>query len=202
VSAESSSGTIVISGTKGEVFVETHGAAVEVSDVVGRGEFEAVGGRMVLQRIEGSATVASLSGPLSISEVRGALEVEHIDGRTTIERADLSAFEFITVSGDLEFSGTLSAQGVHSIEATRGTISLHFPEGFAATLEIDTFSGQFHPQDFPVTLMPGGRGGGRGRVQRQQFTINGGGTRISIETNSGDVYLRKIGAPARRERDR
>lgn len=202
VNVSSLSGSIVITGTKGEVIIETRSAAIEVSDVVGRGDFEAASGRMMLQRLDGRISVTSLSGPVSISEIKGALEIESTTGGTVkVDRADLSRLEFTTIADTFDFSGTLSADGRHQIETHGGAITLRFPEKFGATLEIETWKGQFHPVDFPVMLRPTTGGDGRGRdTQRQQFTINGGGTRISIETNIGDVYLRKIGAPpARRE---
>ena len=198
VSASSQVGTIVISGTKGEVSVETQSASVEVSDVVGHGDFESVHGRLALQRLEGDISVASMSGSVAITEVKGSLQVETTAGSTTVDRADLMELEFSSVSDNFTFSGTLSPAGRHQIETVGGTITLRFPENFGATLEVSTWNGQFHPVDFPVTLQPN-TGGGRGRTsQRQQFTINGGGAKIEIETNSGDVYLRKIGAPTER----
>lgn len=196
----SQSGTIVISGTKGPVSVETQAATVEASDVSGRGNFETAGGRLTLQRLDGRTAVATLGGAVNISEVRGALEIESTGGITTVDRADLTELDFTSVGDTFTFSGTLAADGRHNIETVSGAITLRFPEKFGASIEFDTFSGQFHPIDFQVTLQPN-TGGGRGRsVQRQPFTINGGGARIEIDTHSGDVFLRKIGAPEGKER--
>lgn len=201
VDISSRAGTIVVSGTKGSVSVETSAASVEVSDVAGRGDFEVASGRLTLQRLEGRISVATLSGAVSISEIKGSLELESTTGGAAIvDRAELTELDFSSVSNTFTFSGTLSPQGRHSIETVSGSITLRLPENFGASLELNTYSGQFHPVDFAVTLQPR-TGGGRGRTaERQQFTINGGGAVIEIGTHSGDVFLRKIGAPERRER--
>ncbi|HKS07630.1 MAG TPA: DUF4097 family beta strand repeat-containing protein [Gemmatimonadaceae bacterium] len=200
IDVSSQTGTIIISGTKGPVSVETQAATVEVSDVAGRGDFETAAGRLTLQRLEGRIAVATLGGAVNITEIRGALEMESTGGIMSVDRADLTELDFTSVGDAFNFSGTLAAQGRHSIETVSGAITLRFPDNFGASIEFDTFSGQFHPIDFPVTLQPNS-GTGRGRsVERQPFTINGGGARIQIDTHSGDVFLRKIGVPERKER--
>jgi DUF4097 and DUF4098 domain-containing protein YvlB len=199
VSAATRGGLITISGTKGTVSVESHAGVVEVSDVDGQLDVEVLGGRVTLQRVRGASTVEMMGGSVSLSEVSGDLELEMTAGSARITGADLANFDFRSAMGGLDFSGVLAAQGRHHVETTGGRIVLAFPPTFGAALELETWNGQFHPEGFAVTLQPGGSGG-RGRAQRQQFTINGGGARISIETNSGDVYLRRIGATTRRER--
>jgi hypothetical protein len=61
---------------------------------------------------------------------------------------------------------------------------------------VQTFSGEVN-SDFPMTLQPGSRSGNRGRGM--QFTIGGGGARISAQTFSGDITIERSSGSNREE---
>jgi hypothetical protein len=48
-----------------------------------------------------------------------------------------------------------------------------------------------------MTLQPGSRSGGRGKGM--QFTIGGGGARISAQTFSGDITIQRASGASREE---
>lgn len=198
VSASVASGDINISGTRGPLSLSSASGAITASDGTGRSEIETAAGRITLQRLDGTTRVSAMSGRIEITEIAGDLEIEAVSGSVRIERASLANLRSESVAGSLDFAGTLGAQGRHEIQTVSGEITLRFPANFAATLELDSFRGELQSPDFPVTLRPSG-GNDRGRnSERQQYSINGGGARISIETFSGGVFLRKLGATERR----
>jgi DUF4097 and DUF4098 domain-containing protein YvlB len=198
VSASAVSGSIDVNGTRSSLSLTTTSGPITASDATGRSEFETVMGRIALQRIDGTTRVSAMTGSATLAEISGDLEIEGVGATTRIERADLSSFRFEAVAGSLDFSGTLAAQGKHTVQTLSGSITLRVPGNFGATLELETLSGELRGADFPLTLRPTS-GSDRGRTSdRQEYTINGGGARISIQTFSGSVFLRKIGAPERR----
>ena len=68
-----------------------------------------------------------------------------------------------------------------------------------ANLELETFRGSI-ASDFPLTLQPGQSTGGR-RDRRLDFTIGNGGARISAESFSGDITIRRLPARGNEEQD-
>jgi len=192
VAARTGTGSITISGTRGNLDLETRSGRIDASDASGRIDVEATSGRIDLQRVSGSTSVAAIGGTVTMSEVEGRLDIETTSGRVLINRANLQQFTFESVSGTLDFSGTLAGAGPHAIETHSGDVTLRLPASFAATLDLETFRGELRPVDFSVVTLPGEA---RGRdSDRIRFAINGGGVPLSISTFTGDIFLRKIGA--------
>lgn len=199
VTASTVAGSINVAGTRGAVFLETVAGSIDASDVQGRAEIESTAGRITLQRADGKVGIETIGGPIMVTEIKGDLDVSTVGGSVRIDRADLANLNYEAVAGTFDFGGTLAAQGRHSISSHAGAITLRLPDNFGASLEVETWSGQFQSPDFQPTMQPGA-GGGRGRNnQRRLFTINGGGARLNITTHSGDVVLRKLVASSRRE---
>lgn len=190
VAASSSTGNIIINGTRGSLHLETRTGSIDASEASGRIDVEATSGRVTLQRISGSVTVEGISNTVSLSEIEGTLDVETVGGNVRVDRANISRLTLETVGGGLDFSGQLGA-GPHSLETHSGNITLRVPANFAATISLETYRGEFRPTDFPVVTLPGNRGRDGDRLR---FAINGGGVPLSISTHSGDIVLRRIGA--------
>ncbi|HYV97992.1 MAG TPA: DUF4097 family beta strand repeat-containing protein [Gemmatimonadaceae bacterium] len=198
VSASAASGTINVSGTRSSLQLTTASGPITASDGEGRSEIETAAGHVTLQRFSGTTRVSAMSGSVTISDVTGDLELEDVHGTTRIDHADVANFRFEAVAGSLDFSGKLAASGKHSVETLSGGITFRFPADFGATLELESLRGVLEPGDFPITLRPAS-GTDRGRSSdRQEYSLNGGGARIAINTFSGSVALRKIGAPEKR----
>ena len=192
IAARAGSGSIVVSGTKGNVQLETRSGRIDASDASGTIDVEATSGRITLQRVSGLTRLAAIGGTVTMSEVEGQLDIETTSGRVQVERANVQRLNFESVSGSLDFSGTLGATGPHAIDTHSGNVTLRLPASFAATLDLETFRGELRPVDFPVVALPGEA---RGRdSDRIRFAINGGGVPLSISTFSGDIFLRRIGA--------
>ena len=66
-----------------------------------------------------------------------------------------------------------------------------------ATLSLQTYSGDIESA-FPMTLQPG-ENIRRQRGRRMEFTVGGGGARVSITTFSGDITIERGVARSTRE---
>ncbi len=86
-------------------------------------------------------------------------------------------------------------KGRYEFNSHSGDIRIAVPGG-GATLDVQTFSGDVD-SDFPMTLQPGSRSGGRGKGM--QFTIGGGGARITAQTFSGDITIQRASGASREE---
>lgn len=192
VSVATGSASIVVNGTRGDLDLETRSGSIEASEASGRIDVEATSGRVALQRLNGTVSVAVITGTVTISEVEGELDIETTSGRVQVERSNVRRLTFESVSGSLDYAGLLGATGPHRIETHSGNVNLRLPASFAATIDLDTFSGELRPIDFSLVALPAtARGRDSGRLR---FAVNGGGAPLIIETFSGDVFLRRLGA--------
>src|SRR5690606_35901216 len=98
-----------------------------------------------------------------------------------------------STSGDIDFAGTISGDGRYQFNSHSGELRLSLPDDVGAEFSVRTFSGELDSA-FPVTL------GGRNRTSSRsmEFTLGAGGARITAETFSGDVTLRRAGGRSRR----
>jgi DUF4097 and DUF4098 domain-containing protein YvlB len=194
VRARAVSGDISVAGTRSEMDLSTVSGDIEAVDGTGRVEMESVSGRIAARRMDGRIVASSVSGSIETDEIKGELEAKTVSGRVRVDRASLTSLRSKSVSGSFELSGSLSADGRSTIETHSGTVTLRVPSAFAATVDMETWSGELS-SDFAVTLQPGMTQSRR----RLDVAVNGGGARLSIKTFSGDIFLRKSDAATRRE---
>lgn len=198
VDATTASGDINVAGTRSRVSLSTSSGLITASDLKGRSELESASGNVNLQRIDGATKVSALNGQIAITEITGDLEIEQVVGSTRIDHADLSGFRFESASGDIDLDGTLSARGTYGIETSSGNVTLRVPATLGATFQFETFSGDLRAPDFDLVLRPTSRNNAGHNDDRREYTINGGGATVSIETFNGAVTIRKHGAMDKR----
>jgi DUF4097 and DUF4098 domain-containing protein YvlB len=194
VRARSVSGNISATGTKGELDLASVSGAIEAGDGVRRTEVETVSGRVTLRGLDGVIDVSTVSGSVDVERVQGELEATTVSGRVRVDGATLRSMRLKSVSGAFDLNGSFAADGRSTIESHSGSVTLRVPSAFAATMEMETWSGEL-TSDFAVTLQPGATPSRR----RMEMAVNGGGARLSIKTFSGDIFLRKSDASTRRE---
>jgi DUF4097 and DUF4098 domain-containing protein YvlB len=159
----------VITETSGEVAAETVNGAVEISGSPRRVEAESSNGEV---------TVSGASGEVKASTVNGRLAVSG----GAFDRAELES-----VNGRVTFEGELKAGATLSVETVGGAIELRLPEKTSAEFTIATFSGEVR-NDFG----PGARPVSRWTSEKElSFTLGHGSAKVSLETLSGDIEIRK-----------
>lgn len=141
-----------------------HAEQINVSGVSGELELENVNGGIVARDIGGSVIAETVNGNISI-------ELDSVESG--------KAMAFTTVNGDVELS---------------------FPADFAADISIDSRQDEIY-SDFDVdfkqqgpTIKRDARHHGGVSFELEQtlnFSINGGGTSVRVETLNGEVSLRK-----------
>lgn len=192
VTASSVSGDIVVRGTGSEVEAHSVSGEITVEDANGVVELESVSGDIMLTKASGRLDLSTVSGEMDLTDVSGDLDAGSVSGNITARRSRLRAFRGGTVSGDVSYDGSFASDGDYRINTHSGDVMLTIPSNGSASLELETWSGNI-ASDFPLTLQPGQDVGRRNR--RMQFDIGTGGGRISAETFSGNITIRR--APAR-----
>lgn len=178
---------ITVAGVKGGVNVETVNGGISVTgpskgvdaqSVNGAVEVLGSGSRVHAETVNGRVTVKDANGEVAASTVNGMLSV--IGG--TFDRAQLE-----TVSGSLRFEAALGKAGVLDVEAVSGSVELVLPATVAADFSVTTFSGRVDNE-----LGPAAERSGRWTPEKElTFTTGSGGAKVSVETLSGSIRLRK-----------
>lgn len=193
VRASTVSGNVAVRGVAGEVTAKSVSGDVEVRDAGSRVELESVSGDITGSKLNGRIRVHTVSGDVELKDIDGEVTGKSVSGSLEASGA-LGNLEFESVSGDVTFVGDLKANASFRANTHSGDVQLTLPATLNANVEVQTFSGDFRT-DFPITVQPGANTRGR----RMSGTIGSGGGRISLETFSGDVHLRKGAARTTRE---
>ena len=188
-----------------QVEIEGVNTEIEVTGLTGSVEAETVNGGISLR---GSAKLVSLqnvNGAVDVSGPRGRIEVEVVNGAVTIQDAsghieastvngevivgggpfESAALE--SVAGAVSFKADLAATGRLDIETVSGGAEVLVPANIKADFSISTFSGEIDNEL------------GIGTVRQEEyvpakelsFSTGSGGARITVETLSGIIQIRK-----------
>jgi len=188
-------------------------ADVEVNGVCGEATLGSISGGVTLRCGNGDVQIESVSGDVQASDVRGHLEINStsgdvdvravhgdvsarsVSGDVSLDRVDGQDVRAETVSGDIGFSGPIHDGGRYAFHSHSGDLTVR-PEGdLSASVSVSTFSGDME-SDWPMTINPGG---GPVHPREWEFTVGAGSARMSLESFSGTIYLRR-GASRRGDR--
>ena len=179
------SGELSARGTRGEVEATTMSGDITISDVSGGLQVEALSGAVEVSNVTGAVNVQTVSGDVSVENANGPVEVESVSGEIVLENITSKSVRGVTVSGEIDFDGSIAADGRYELSSHSGDVRVSLPDGVSALVSVSTFSGEID-SDFPLTLEPGDR---RQHHQQFEFRIGSGGARIDLESFSGDIYL-------------
>lgn len=191
------SGSIIATGVGGEVSAETVGGSVQVSDASREVDAESVSGGVSVANVTGNVTAQSVSGSVSVRNVTGDIEAETVSGAMTLDGIKSSSVRTETVSGAVNYTGSIDADGKYSFVTHSGVLRLNLPPTLGAVFSVETYRGDID-SEFPVTMQPGQ---GRNSHDRFEFTIGNGRARVSAENFSGKIIINRVGDANDRRND-
>jgi len=126
-------------------------------------------------------------GDLYISKMKAEIEVQNCYS-LNLEKVS-GPLVLNTISGDINITfGAMNTQKPFSINNVTGEIDITLPSNFAADIEMETMTGSMYSDfDFRNEDKDMMRVGG----DRLTCRLNGGGTKFTITSVSGNIYLRK-----------
>ena len=188
VMLRSMSGNLKVRGVKGEVDLHTNNGDVEVTDAVARIEMVTLSGDVTGLRLRGEVEATSLNGTVSLTDVQGRMvRAESTSGSLELVNVVSRNIDVSTVSGEVDFTGPLDPQGQYSFQSHPGTVTLTVPPTTSARFSIETFNGEVD-SDFPFTLQPNRE---RRQGRRLEFTLGAGEARVTAESFSGGIVIRR-----------
>lgn len=188
VEVESISAPITVSEVVGdEIQVETISGAVRITGCQGDIEAESISGSVTVTGNPDDVQVSSVTGSISVEGVQRRLEAETVSGSLVVEAGTLSRCQLETVSGSLRFNGGIEEDGRLEVECFSGAVVLNFTNDVFGKYTINTFSGSidcdYCPKPDSVSKFT--------REKELRFKHGDGNARVSIETFSGSVTIRR-----------
>ena len=184
----SMNGSLAVRGVKGEVELSTNNGDVEVADAVGRVQMVTLSGDATGSRIRGAVDATSLNGTVSLTDVQGtSIAAESTSGSVELINVVSPDIDATTVSGEVDFTGPLDPKGRYAFASHSGTVTLNIPSSTSARFSIETFNGEVD-SDFPYTLQPNRQ---RRNGQKLEFNVGAGEARVTAESFSGGITIRK-----------
>lgn len=184
--------------------IEVVSATVDVAGIEGRElSIDNVSGKVRLDSRARELSVDSVSGSIEMTGSADEAKFESVSGNVRV-RASGGEFKFETVSGDVDaelqgyremtggtvsggvrLRGTPAARARIEIETMSGDVRVELPADLAASLRAETFSGRLR-SDFGSIKTPE-----HGPGRSLDTVLGNGDGRISLETFSGDIEIRK-----------
>lgn len=175
--------------TDGGSDVEAHAVSgdVSVSNVTGRATLESVSGSLTAMHVGHGLRINGVSSDIKATDITGDINAQSTSGDIVLGGTHSSFVHTETVSGDTRFGGTIDRAGRYDFHSHSGDIVLAVP-ATGVTFDVSTFSGDVQ-SDYPMTLQPGSEVG----QKHMEFSINGGGARVTAETFSGGITVERPG---------
>ena len=138
---------------------------------------------------DASAVFETVSGDLIANGLNAhSLDFKTVSGTGRLTDATVERFTFHSVSGDLEYSGSLAPQGRYDLEAHSGDIRLVLRDQPGFEVDANTFSGEISI-DFSIRNEGPVRTRGNGRRPSVRGTYGDGSASLHLQTFSGNVSV-------------
>ncbi|HEY0777339.1 MAG TPA: DUF4097 family beta strand repeat-containing protein [Gemmatirosa sp.] len=197
VIANTVSGDVRVRGVHGEIDAETTSGDVDVQDATRHVSVSGVSGSVRAQSLDGDVRARSISGDVRIANIRGEADVGSVSGNVEVRAGQLGRLRAQTTSGDIAYDGSFARDGRYDFGSQSGEVRLVLPADASAALSLQTFSGSIDTS-IPLTLQPSARGTdgtSLRNARRMEFTIGGGGARITAQSFSGTIVISRASTP-------
>jgi DUF4097 and DUF4098 domain-containing protein YvlB len=179
--------SITIAGVTGTVQAETVNGTITLTGGTKDVELQAVNGGVEVARASGRIRAESVNGPVTVRDSSGELESSTVNGPLVVTGGTWDQVHIETVSGSLRFEAVLPKQATLDAETVSGSVELVLPPGIAADFSLSSFSGDIENEFGPAPTRQS-----RWTTEKElSFSTGGGGARVTVQTLSGSIHLRK-----------
>jgi hypothetical protein len=165
------SGTIDVTGNPRELNAEAIDGDIHITGSPPWVRAKSASGTIIFRGASSDAAFSTVSGAV---KVEGGL----------FERSKVE-----TVTGNINFSGSLDRSGSFDFDTHSGTIDIAFPDKTPATISVVTIAGTITNNLSKNGPLPGRFGRG---AELTMETNSGGGAKVSVRTFKGPVTLRRM----------
>jgi putative adhesin len=196
VTLKSISGDIKLTGVQGAVRAETISGNITTAATPKLEFVKAVSGDINLSdtSTDGDVTISSISGNVHAKNFKArSLDLGTVSGEVVVSNAVCERLGAKSVSGNLEYAGTLAKSGRYELNSHSGTVRLMLAGATGFELNANSFSGTIR-SEFPVTLGPTSARDDRRRFGPGRSThavFGDGSAALLVRTFSGDIVIAK-----------
>ncbi|MGB0132478.1 DUF4097 family beta strand repeat-containing protein [Dokdonella sp.] len=180
------SAEIIVTGTAGQLLkADSVSGKIRIDSTARELEIGSVSGSVDLSGRGERVQVETVSGDIEMRANHGRLKFETVSGNITAATGEYREFTGSSVSGDISLRGTPSGDARISAETMSGDVRMDMPGELSARIDAETFSGRIR-SDFGSVKEPE-----HGPGRSLETTIGDGSARMTIETFSGDITIRR-----------
>jgi len=198
VSLKSISGNVRVTSVRGAVRAETISGNLTTASSPKVEFAKTVSGELDIADISSDAdvTIGSVSGNLHARGVKArALDLGTVSGDLVLTNVICERLGAKSVSGSVEYGGSLAKNGRYDINSHSGTVRMMLAGGTGFELTAKSFSGSVR-SELPLTMA----GDANARDRRRSYgprttnmhaTFGDGSAALAIQTFSGDIVIEK-----------
>jgi DUF4097 and DUF4098 domain-containing protein YvlB len=178
---------IEVTGVTGSVEAETVDGSIFHTGAAREVSLQSVMGTVDVTDARGLIQAETVNGAVNIRKSSGQLEASTVNGELVITDGPFERVALESVAGAVRYDADLAAQARLEVETVSGSVEVFLASNIKADVSVTSFSGGIE-NEF-----------GMGTVKQEsflpakelEFSTGAGGSRITVETLSGSVHLRK-----------
>ena len=187
VDIEGFQATISVTGVLGSVTAETVNGSITQAGAAKHVELQSVNGDVEVSKSTGRIKAETVNGSVVVRDASGDLEASTVHGKLHVIGGSYDRAEIESVAGTVRFEAALTSRASLSIETVSAPVELLLPATVSAEFQVSSFSGRINNE-----LGPAAEKRGKWTPQTELgFTTGSGGARITLETLSGAIDIRK-----------
>ena len=187
VSIEGFQATITVAGVTGSVKAETVNGSITQTGAAKGVELQSVNGAIDMTKASGRLKAEAVNGTVTVRDASGELEASTVNGKLLVIGGSFDRASLESVAGGIRFEAGLSTRATLSVETVSASVELLLPAGLGAEFSVSTFSGAVTNE-----LGPAAEKSSKWTPEKElSFTTGSGGARVTVETLSGAIHIRK-----------
>jgi DUF4097 and DUF4098 domain-containing protein YvlB len=161
-------------------------ASITITDVTGAVKAETVNGSISMTGGSKEVNLQTVNGSVEVTSPANRVHAESVNGAVTVRDAS-GEVDASTVNGRLVVVGGIFQRARLDAETVSGSVEVVLPAGVSADFSVSTFSG-----DIENELGPAAHKSSRYTSEKSlSFSTGAGGAKVSVQTLSGAIRLRK-----------
>ncbi|HEV8150780.1 MAG TPA: hypothetical protein VGP61_11395 [Gemmatimonadales bacterium] len=179
---KSAEGSIEVTGVSGELDLSSVGGSIRVSGTLRLITAESIEGDIELVGASALVRAKTGGGKLVLRHPGGDLTASTVSGALTMSEAQPTSAVLETVSGPVNYAGSIAPHGVLNIQTHSGDVELLLPAEIGAEFDLQSLGGMVGVE-LPAKM-------GKPRKGKSLFFANaGGGAQIVVRSFKGQIRV-------------